>query len=55
MIKTPTTRSKRKLPQHNKAIYEKHTENIMHDSERLRFYTKDQENKVVHLSQFFQT
>ena len=26
-----------------KAIYEKHTENIMHDSERLRFYTKDQE------------
>ena len=39
-----------------KAIYEKHTENIMHDSERLRFYTKDQEkNKVVHFCHFFQT
>jgi len=25
------------------AIYEKHTKNIMHDSERLRFYTNDQE------------
>ena len=28
-----------------KAIYEKHTKNIMHDTERLRFYTKDQEKK----------
>ena len=28
-----------------KAIYEKHTKNILHDTERLRFYTKDQEKK----------